>query len=153
MSNDNPNDLRDVQPTSFRHIIGQTHVEKALQLEVDAASEKKRLDEALLCSPPGLGKTALVAVLASELAVPFREILAQSITNTAELNGTLLEASDGILFLDEIHLLHPAIQHNLLMVLDKRRIDLSCGKTVQSIPVANFTLVGARPIPMDLSAR
>jgi Holliday junction DNA helicase RuvB len=151
MSNDNPNDLRDVQPTSFRHIIGQIHVKKALQIAVDASfQEKKRLDEALLCSPPGLGKSALVAVLASELAVPFKEILAQSITNTAELNGTLLEASDGILFLDEIHLLHPSIQHNLLMVMDKRRINLSCGKTVQSIPVADFTLVGATTDPDGL---
>ena len=47
------------------------------------------------------------------------------------------------MFLDEIHLLHPTIQHQLLMVLDKRCISLSCGKTVQSVPVAGFTLVGA----------
>lgn len=149
--NDTPKDLREIQPTSFRHIIGQNHVAKALQIAVDASfQEGKRLDELLLCSPPGLGKSCLVTVLASELAVPFKEILAQSITNTAELNGTLLEASEGILFLDEIHLLHPAIQHNLLMVLDKRRINLSCGKTVQSVPVADFTLIGATTDPDGL---
>jgi Holliday junction DNA helicase RuvB len=56
----------------------------------------------------------------------------------------LLEATDGILFLDEIHLLHPTIQHQLLMVLDKRKICLNCGgKTIQSVPVSDFTLVGA----------
>ena len=151
MSNDDPKDLRDIQPTSFRHIIGQTHVAKALGIAVDASfQEGKRLDETLLCGPPGLGKTALVSVLAAELAVPFREILAQSITNSAELNGMLLEASEGILFLDEIHLLQPNIQHQLLMVLDKRRICISSGKSVQSIPVSDFTLVGATTDPDGL---
>jgi Holliday junction DNA helicase RuvB len=153
MDNESPKDLRDIQPTSFRQIIGQTHVRKALDIACEASfQEKKRLDETLLCSPPGLGKSCLVTVLANTLAVSCKEILAQSITNTAELNGTLLEASDGIVFLDEIHLLHPTIQHALLMVLDKRRIDLSCGKTVQSIPVSDFTLVGATTDPDGLIA-
>ncbi len=151
MSNENPIDLRDIQPTSFRHIIGQTHVTTALQIAVDASfQEGKRLDETLLCGPPGLGKTAYVACLASELACPMTEVLAQSITNSAELNAMLLGASEGILFLDEIHLLHPNIQHLLLTVLDKRRIYLSGGKTVQSIPVNDFTLVGATTDPDGL---
>jgi len=146
-----PTDLRDVQPTSFRHIIGQRHVTEALQIAVDASfQEGKRLDETLLCSPPGLGKSALVNVVAQELAVPFTEILAQSITNTAELNAALLGATEGILFLDEIALLSPQLQHVLLLVLDKRRIFLSGGKSVQSIPVNDFTLVGATTDPDGL---
>src|SRR5690606_9574884 len=91
---DQPNDLRDVQPTSFRHIIGQRHVTEALQIAVEASfQEGKRLDEVLLTGPPGLGKSALVNVLAAELAVPFTEVLAQSVTNTTELNAVLLSAS------------------------------------------------------------
>lgn len=151
MNDDAPTDLRDVQPTSFRHIIGQRHVTEALQIAVDASfQEGRRLDELLLCAPPGLGKSALVNVVAQELAVPFIEVLAQSITNTAELNAALLGASNGILFLDEIHLLHPVQQHALLLVLDKRRIFLSGGKSVQSIPVNSFTLVGATTDPDGL---
>ena len=147
-----PNDLRDVHPTSFRHIVGQKHVSEALRVAVEASfAEKKRLDEVLLCGPPGVGKSAYVTVLANELGgVPFTELLAQSITNTAELNQALLSASDGILFLDEIHLLRPTHQHALLQVLDKRRIFLSGGRSVQSIPVAPFTLVGATTDPDGL---
>lgn len=152
MSDSNePTGLRDVQLTSFAHVIGQGHVTAALKIAVEASfAEKKRLDEILLCSPPGLGKSALVGVLAHELAVPFTEILAQSITNAAELNTVLLSASDGILFLDEIHLLHPVQQHALLQVLDKRRIFLNGGKSVQSIPVSDFTLAGATTDPDGL---
>jgi Holliday junction DNA helicase RuvB len=62
----------------------------------------------------------------------------------------LLGATDGILFLDEIHLLHPVHQHALLQVLDKRRIFLSGGKSIQSIPVAPFTLIGATTDPDGL---
>src|ERR1700752_2639050 len=123
MIDDIPTDLRDVQPTSFSHVIGQRHVTAALKIAVEASfQERKRLDEVLLCGPPGLGKSALVNVLAQELAVPFTEVLAQSITNAAELNSVLLSASDGILFLDELHLLSAVNQHSILQVLDKRRI-------------------------------
>ena len=144
-------DLRDVQPTCFSHVIGQRHVTEALKIAVDASfQEGKRLDEILLCGPPGLGKSALVSVLADELAVPFTEILAQSLTSAAELNTVLLSAANGILFLDEIHLLHPVQQHALLQVLDKRRIFISGGRAVQSIPVADFTLIGATTDPDGL---
>ena len=143
-----PPDLRDIQLSSFSHVTGQRHVTQALKIAVDASfHEGKRLDEVLLCGPPGLGKSALVSVLAQELAVPFTEVLAQSITNTAELNSVLLSASEGILFLDELHLLSAVNQHSILQVLDKRRLFIGGGKSIQSIPVAPFTLIGATTDP------
>lgn len=145
-------DIRDVQPNAFRQIIGQVHVKKALEVAVEASfAEQKRLDDVLLCGPPGLGKTGLVTVLQNELGLPrMTTVLAQSISNTAELNSVLLSATSGLLFLDEIALLSPTIQHSLLKVLDTRTIDINTGKTVTSIPVAPFTLVGATTDPDGL---
>ena len=61
-----------------------------------------------------------------------------------------MAATAGLLFLDEVHLLNPAQQHALLQVLDKRRIFLSGGRSVQSVPVNDFTLVGATTDPDGL---
>jgi len=146
---DDLQDLRDVQPRSFRQVIGQNHVKKALEIAVEASfAEQKRLDDVLLCGPPGLGKTGLVTVLQHELALSsLTTVLAQSITNTAELNSVLLSATEGLLLLDELHLLSPHAQHTLLKVLDERKIDINSGRTVTSIPVAPFTLVGATTDP------
>ena len=83
--NHEPVDLRDAQPSSWRHIIGQTHVTHAFQIACESSfAEKKRLDELLLCGPPGLGKSGLVTVLATELGVNMTEVLAQSVTNSAQ---------------------------------------------------------------------
>jgi len=142
-------DIRDVQPTAFRQIIGQEHVKKALEIAVEASfAERKRLDDVLLCGPPGLFKTGFVTVLQHELGLSkMTTVLAQSISNTAELNGVLLSANEGLLLLDELHLLSHTAQHSLLKVLDTRTIDINTGKTVTSIPVAPFTLVGATTDP------
>lgn len=144
-------DIRDFQPQSLRRITGQSHVTKALEIAVEASfAEQKRMDDVLLCGPPGLGKTALVKTLALDLAIPFTEVLSQSVSNAAELNSLLLSATEGILFLDEIHLLSAANQHLLLKAIEERRIFISGGKSVQSIPVAPFTLVGATTDPDGL---
>ncbi|WP_166831583.1 AAA family ATPase [Thalassoroseus pseudoceratinae] len=152
-----PTELREVRPSSFSHVIGQDHVKQALQIAVDAhfhEGASKPLEDILLCGPPGLGKTALVSVLADELGCDsnFTEVLAQSITNTAELNSALLGVSKGILFLDEIHLLNSAHQTALLRILERRCIEISNGKTVTSLPLAPFCLVGATTNPEGLVA-
>ena len=102
----------------------------------------------MLVGPPGTGKSALANVLACEMASGFHEMLAQSISNIGELNAVLLSAKDkDVVFLDEIHELKPELQTTLYLALDKRKVFINRQKTVQAIPLANFTLILATTDP------
>lgn len=143
-----PADIRDVQLTSFSHAIGQRHVIEALRVAVESSfAQHQRLDDILLCGPPGLGKSSFAALLAHELGgVQLTEVFCTSLPTLADLNAVLLASGEGLLMLDEIATLpHSPHQHALLEVLDKRRISVSGGKA--SIPVSSFTLVGCTTDP------
>jgi len=141
--NETPTDLRDVRPTSFRHMIGNKHVTEALRIAVESSfATKTRLDDILLCGPSGVGKSSYASLLSHELGgVQLTEVFCTSISSIADLNCVLLSAGDGVLFLDELATLQHPQQHALLEVLDKRRISVSGGKSF--VPVSAFTLVGA----------
>jgi Holliday junction DNA helicase RuvB len=136
-------DINDAKPTSLSHIVGQKSVVEQLRVALDAAFEDgKKLDDCLLVGPPGLGKTQIAAVLAQELAVKCHETLGQSITSPADLNTILLSAKDKeIVFIDEAHELQKVFQTALYLAVDKRKVCVVGSKSVQSIPLANFTLV------------
>ncbi len=138
-----PHDLNDSAPTSLSHIIGQQGVTNQLRVALDAAFEDhRRLDDALLVGPPGLGKSQIAAVLGHELAVKSHEALGQSIKSASDLNALLLGARDKeIVFIDEIHELPKIFQTSLYLAIDKRKIVVNNGKSFQSIPLAQFTLL------------
>ncbi len=138
-----PKDMNDAAPTSLAHVVGQRKVVDQLQVALDAAFEDgKRLDDCLLVGPAGLGKTQIAAVLAQELAVQCHEALGQSIASTADLNVLLLGAKDkDIVFIDECHQLGKIFQTSLYLAVDKRKVCILGGRSVESIPLANFTLV------------
>ena len=136
-------DLNDATPSSFSHIIGQKTVVDQLQVALDASfADFRRLDDALLVGPPGLGKSQIAHVLACELAVTSHEILGQSVKNTADLNALLLGAGDGeVVFIDEVHELPKIQQTALYLALDKRKILVRGGNSFQSLPLAEFSLL------------
>ena len=138
-----PHDLNDATPTSLSHIIGQQGVTNQLRVALDAAFEDhRRLDDALLVGPPGLGKSQVAAVLGHELATTTHEALGQSIKNASDLNALLLAAKDKeIVFVDEVHELPKLHQTALYLALDKRQIVVNNGRSFQSIPLAQFTLL------------
>jgi Holliday junction DNA helicase RuvB len=138
-----PHDLNDTSPSSLSHIIGQQGVTNQLRVALDAAFEDhRRLDDALLVGPPGLGKSQVAAVLGHELATTTHEALGQSIKNASDLNALLLAAKDKeIVFVDEVHELPKLHQTALYLALDKRQIVVNNGRSFQSIPLAQFTLL------------
>ena len=143
---DKPAGINDVAPSSLGHIIGQASVKAQVAVALDAAfADNQKFDDALLVGPPGLGKTQVAKVIASELASDLHEVLGQSIETTADLNALLLGAkAKDVVFIDEVHELAKEFQTSLYLAIDQRRIMLAGGRTgrmPQAIPIAAFTLL------------
>lgn len=136
-------EINDVAPTSLNHIIGQRSVIDQVRVGLDAAFEDgRRMDSALLVGPPGVGKSALARVIAAEMATDFHEVLAQGLTTPADLNAFLLRATErSVCHLDECHLLDRKLQTAMYLAIDQRKLFVGGGKSIQSLPIADFTLL------------
>jgi Holliday junction DNA helicase RuvB len=137
-------DVSDFQPTSLSHLIGQRNVIRQVEVALDACQQDcKRFDHAMLVGPPGLGKSALAAVIAQEMATDFHEVLGQSLNSVADLNGLLLNARDkDIIFIDEAHEIKRAFQTALYLALDKQCVFIKgANSSPQGIPLGKFSLL------------
>src|SRR5262245_30495592 len=137
-------EINDVTPTSLSHIIGQRSVVEQVKVAVEAAfADSRKFDHALLVGPPGLGKTQLASVIASEMAVEFTEALGQSLKNPGDLNALLLAAKDkSVLHIDESHELKKEYQTALYRAIEGRKLFVQGRSSqVQSIPLGDFTLL------------
>ena len=100
------------------------------------------MDSCLLVGPPGLGKSALARIIAQEMATEFHEVLGQSISTPADLNAVVLQAKEqSVIHIDEAHELRRELQTGLYLAVDQRKLLLSGGKQIQSLPIADFTLL------------
>jgi Holliday junction DNA helicase RuvB len=100
------------------------------------------MDSCLMVGGPGLGKSAVARVISNEMATEFHEVIGQSITCPADLNAFLLTAKDkAICHIDECHELKKEYQTAIYLALDQKRIFIGGGKSIQSLPIADFTLL------------
>jgi Holliday junction DNA helicase RuvB len=138
-------EINDVAPSSIRHLIGQRGVIDQVAVALDAAQmDNRKFEHALLVGPPGLGKSALAAIIAQEMATGFHEVLGQGIKSPADLHALLLTAKNhDIVHVDECHEMGKPFQTALYLALDKRKIVLTGGKgnSPQSLPLADFTVL------------
>lgn len=128
------------------HLIGQQDVVRQLRVALEAAfQDSTRLPHALLTGPAGCGKTTVAQILGREMGVKVHEIIAQAVTGPQVLNGLFLEANDKeIVFVDEIHELHPKIQHSLLRLLEDGVLFVTNkDDKVLPLPISDVTVVGA----------
>jgi holliday junction DNA helicase RuvB len=138
-----------LRPKVLAEFIGQQRVREQLSLVLDAATARGRApDHLLLSGPPGLGKTTLSMIIATELSQPLRITSGPAIQHAGDLAALLTSLVPGeVLFLDEIHRLARPAEEMLYMAMEDFRVDVVVGKgpgaTAIPLDLPPFTLVGA----------
>ena len=144
----------DLQETSLRprrldDYIGQETVRNNLRILLDAARHRgEALDHVLLYGPPGLGKTSLSLIIATEMGTTIKMTSGPAVEHAGDLASILtsLEAGD-VLFIDEIHRLSRVVEERLYSAMEDFALDLIIGKgpaaRTMRLPLQPFTIVGA----------
>ena len=138
-----------LRPTTFDDYIGQDKVKANLKVYVAASKARgEALDHVLLYGPPGLGKTTLAHIIASELGVEIKVTSGPGIERAANLASLLTNMQErDVLFLDEIHRLNHSIEEVLYPAMEDFALDISTGKgagaTSLRLNLNKFTLIGA----------
>jgi holliday junction DNA helicase RuvB len=140
---------RAIRPKKLADYVGQEQVKAQLEIFVQAAVKRgEALDHALIFGPPGLGKTTLANILASELGVNLRQTSGPVLERPGDLAALLtnLQPRD-VLFIDEIHRLSPVVEEVLYPAMEDFQLDIMIGEgpAARSIKLAlqPFTLIGA----------
>jgi Holliday junction DNA helicase RuvB len=138
-----------LRPRKLDEFIGQDKLKDNLGVFVRAARQREEaLDHVLFSGPPGLGKTTLAFIIAAEMGAPVRVVAGPSVERPGDLAAVLTNIEPGgILFIDEIHRLHPGVEELLYSAMEDYRLDVVIGEgpaaRTMKITLPRFTLVGA----------
>jgi Holliday junction DNA helicase RuvB len=140
------NEVNAIQPSSLKHLESKS--QKAMldlvRVTLDVCfQDGSKFPHTAMFGGPGLGKSCLAQTIASELAVPYKEVTGLSLRSPSDLNGLLLSATDkSIVFIDEADTMSVATMTQLMVALTSGRLSLPSGVGgVRSLPLADFTLL------------
>ena len=138
-----------LRPKSLKEYIGQDKVKENMKIYIEAAKKRgEPLDHVLLYGPPGLGKTTLANIIATEMNSNIKITSGPAIEKPGDLAALLTNlAPNDVLFIDEIHRLNKSVEEILYPALEDYNLDIIIGKgpSARSIrlDLPKFTLVGA----------
>ncbi len=138
-----------LRPKNLQEYIGQNKVKESMKVYIEAAKKRgKSLDHVLLYGPPGLGKTTLSNIIATEMNANIRITSGPAIEKPGDLAALLTNLSENdVLFIDEIHRINRSIEEILYPALEDYSLDIIIGKgpSARSIrlDLPRFTLIGA----------
>lgn len=147
-SNENDFDIQ-LRPSNFDEFTGQEKLVSNLKVFIAAALQRNEpLDHTLFTGPPGLGKTTLSFIISKEMKANIKITSGPVLEKPGDLAGILTTLQEGdILFIDEIHRLHPIIEEFLYSAMEDFRLDImiESGPNARSIQISlpKFTLIGA----------
>ncbi len=138
-----------LRPKTLDEYIGQEKAKENLKIYIEAAKKRNDpLDHVLLYGPPGLGKTTLSNIIATEMGVNIRITSGPAIEKQGDLAAILTNLNEGdVLFIDEIHRLSRSVEEILYPAMEDYALDIIIGKGPAArsirIDLPRFTLVGA----------
>src|SRR5271165_7179399 len=138
-----------LRPQLLADFTGQPKLKENLAIAIEAATKRgEAMDHVLLYGPPGLGKTTLANIIASELGVAYEQTSGPILQKKLDLTGVLTNIkARQVFFIDEIHRLMPDVEEILYSALEDFRIDILIGTgpgaRTHSMPIPHFTAIGA----------